>query len=92
MEVDCGIKGLGAGTFVFALLAGCSANVQPTTFPNGTHGYEIGCSGVQRSLADCEAKAKEPCPGGYETVSSVVGTPGSGPYEHQRLISIRCKS
>ena len=72
------------------LLAGCSANVRPTTFPNGTTGYSIGCSGVQRSMADCEAKARELCPGGYETVSRVIGTPGSGPYQYQRLISIRC--
>ena len=79
MKVDRDIKGPTASAILIVLLAGCSANVERTTFSNGTSGYSIGCSGVQRSLADGEAKARELCPGGYETVSRAVGIPGLGP-------------
>lgn len=71
-------------------LAACAATVRETTFNDGTKGYEVQCSGVQRSMSDCESKAKELCPNGFDTRGSMNGGPGANAY--QRFMNIRCKT
>jgi hypothetical protein len=72
------------------LLAACAATVRDLTFKDGTKGYEVQCSGVQRSMSDCESKARQLCPNGYDTHGSMNG--GAGAFAYQRFINISCKT
>ena len=74
------------------LIGACAATVtNRATLPDGTLQFELQCSGIQRSWTDCESKAKELCPAGYDTIFVVKAEPGSGMYQYQRAMTVRCK-
>lgn len=77
---------------VMTLLCACTATDEQITLRDGTKGYHIQCSGIQRSWDDCTSKAQELCPAGYDVVFTVRGEPGSGAYEYQRSEDVRCKT
>ncbi len=72
------------------MLLGCSGTVEQVTLPNGTSAYHVGGSGIQRSMADCQSKAQETCPAGYELANQING--GAGEFQYQRFMTVRCKS
>jgi len=73
-------------------LAACSATVRQTPLAGGAQGYAIDCSGIQRTRADCDSKAHEVCPAGYDVVFSISAEKNAPvPYRYQREITVRCK-
>ena len=40
------------------------------TLLDGSEGQRIGCDGIERSMADCQRKAGEICPRGYDVIGS----------------------
>ena len=76
---------------VAALLSACTGTAEPITLRDGAKGYHVQCSGIQRSWDDCTSEAREVCPAGYDVVFTFKGEPGSGVYQYQRAIDVRCK-
>jgi hypothetical protein len=72
-------------------LPACTATVRQVSIPGGAAGYQIQCSGIQRTWNDCNSEAQKICPTGYYVVSTIKGEPGSA-YQYQRVITVRCKA
>jgi hypothetical protein len=61
---------------LFALLglAACGVSVNETATADGRHAYELRCGGFFETKMDCNLKASEICPGGFEPVDSRTGS------------------
>lgn len=80
-----------------ALAAGCGASVSETRDPFGQRALLIRC-GVKAE--ECQAKAKEICPGGYDVLASgedravvssgTVGNPQTM-FVPENLLQVRCR-
>ncbi|MCB8881777.1 hypothetical protein ACELLULO517_16125 [Acidisoma cellulosilytica] len=71
-----------------ASLAGC-ASAQRASLPDGRPGYKVSCSGIQHTLADCDAKAAKVCPTGYDIASKDLTTTVLNPFQRSMLVSCR---
>ena len=77
-------------------LASC-LSVEPKPFqgPHGKPAYSMECSGLGRSLDQCQRKAEELCPNGYDTIdaasSTLLVTEKGGIPSPEEYLAITCK-
>lgn len=76
--------------FLLALvaLAGC-ASAKPVSLSNGRSNYQVSCSGIQLTLADCYAQAAKACPSGYDVASKDLTSTVLNPFQRSMLVSCR---
>jgi hypothetical protein len=55
-------------------LAACGVSVGQTRTPDGRVAYELRCGGLFDTKVDCNLKASEICPGGFDPVDSRSGS------------------
>jgi hypothetical protein len=78
-------------------LASClSVNPKPVHGPHDKPAYVMECSGFGRSFEQCQRKAAELCPNGYDTFDAVtsmlvVTEKGGIPTREDAPLAIECK-
>ena len=76
--------------FCFVLI-GCAETIKSQfTGPNGRTAFNMGCSGMGRTMDKCYKKASEVCPKGYDIIENTATSVGL--YNIQkRSMAIECK-